>query len=85
MSPHQRRGITPAGRETLAAAVSADRDWGLPHSAVDRLVETLNGLTDADLEAAQLLAGHLDDAIAYLLIRRDMQRDQQQREKGDNP
>lgn len=69
----RRRGITPAGRDRLARAVAIDWDWSLPASSVDKLIEALDMLSPEDLEAARLLAYHLDDAVACLQIR-DMTR-----------
>jgi hypothetical protein len=67
----KRRGVSEAGRATLAGAVSLDWDWAMPFSSVDRLIAAMEGLSDADLEAARLLAGHLEEAITSVLIRRD--------------
>ena len=75
----ERRHISVNGRATLAEAVSMDRDWALTFSAVDKLIEIVSSLSDDDLEAARLLAGHLDEAATCALIRRDMERDKANR------
>jgi hypothetical protein len=67
----KRRGVSPPGRAALAAAVSIDHGWDLPMSSVDLLIAAVENLSDADLEAAHLLAGHLEEAINCVLIRRD--------------
>lgn len=67
----KRRGISVSGRMTLAEAVAEDHDWALTLTAVDRLIAAMSSLSDADLEAARLLAGHLEEAIICVLIRRD--------------
>lgn len=67
-----RRAVSDPGRQALAAAVSLDHDWALPASGHDKLMETLGEMSAADLEAAALLAGHLQEAITCLLIRSDM-------------
>lgn len=64
--------ITDSGRETLSRAVAIDHDWALPASSGDILIEALDGMSTADLEAARMLAYHLGDVVAALLIRRDM-------------
>ena len=74
-----------AGRRTLAEAVSEDRDWALRFSAEDRLIEVLGALSDPDLEAARLLAYHLDEALACVQIRRDMNHDAEKRGGGGEP
>lgn len=64
--------VSPDGRAVLAAAVSDDRNWSLAASAEDALIESLDALSDSDLEAAVLLARHLTEAIACVHLRRDM-------------
>jgi hypothetical protein len=64
-----RAGVSAAGRQVLAAAVSIDHDWALPASSEDLLVDALTGLPTEDLEGAYLLACHLREAIACLEIR----------------
>lgn len=64
--------ITSSGREVISRAVAIDHDWALPASSVDIFIEALDAMNTADLEAARMLAYHLGDAVACLLIRRDM-------------
>lgn len=70
----ERREISDAGRASLAAAVSTDRDWNLRASAEDTLIEALGSLSDDDLEAAAIAAHILTEAVACVLIRRDTQK-----------
>lgn len=70
----KRRAVSAAGRATLSEAVADDWDWALPASSVDRLIAALSDLSDEDLEAAHLLAHHLRDAVACLLMGRDAEK-----------
>lgn len=69
-----RRRVSPAGQQSLTAAVSIDHDWSLPASSVDKLIEAVAGMSDDDLEAASLLVQSLGEAITCNLIRRDTAR-----------
>lgn len=64
-----RAGVSAAGRQVLAAAVSIDHDWSLRFSSEDKLADALDALPTEDLEGAYLLACHLREAIACLEIR----------------
>ena len=67
----ERRVVSEAGREALARAVSLDHDWALRFSGEDKLAEVVGGMSRPDLEAADLLAYYLRDAIGCALIARD--------------
>lgn len=69
-----RRGVSGAGRQILAAAVSIDHDWALPFSSEDKLINAVSGLSDEDLEGACLLAHYLQEAIGCTQIRRQTER-----------
>lgn len=71
----ERRGVSEAGREVLARAVSINHDWALRASSEDKLIEAVSDLPDEDLEGAYLLAHYLTEAIGCEGIRRDMERD----------
>jgi hypothetical protein len=69
-----RKGVSEAGRQTLAGAVSIDHDWSLRFSSEDMLIEAVAGLADEDLEGAYLLAHYLLEAIGCVEIRRRIER-----------
>lgn len=77
-----RRNVSEAGRQTLGSAVSIDHDWALPASSVDMLIAALGNLSDDDMDGAYLLACHLQEAIACIQIRRDMEADAAQQEES---
>jgi hypothetical protein len=76
-----RRYISGPGRQQLALAVSVEHDWDLPASGHDKLMAALDSMSFEDLEAAHLLAYHLQEAIACQLIRHDMARDRARKEE----
>lgn len=66
-----RAALSDDGRRTLAAAVTVDHNWNLPHNGVEKLIVALDDLSDEDLQVAGLLATCLTEAVACVHIQRD--------------
>lgn len=75
-----RRAVSDEGVAVLVRAVGINHDWSLRFSSEDKLIEAVEPMSDDDLEAAYLLVHYLQEAIACVQMRRDMQRGQAEKQ-----